>query len=49
MTGWFKPKEEKPEKTVFYVKNMWEDGPPKLVEGLGLEDADHPWEGDWKK
>jgi hypothetical protein len=41
MTGWFKPKEEEEEgerKTIFYIKNMWEDGPPKLVEGQDLGD-----------
>jgi hypothetical protein len=36
MMGWWeadKPAEDK--ETVFYIKKMWEDGPPRLVEGQG--------------
>jgi hypothetical protein len=42
MMGWWEADKtpEEPKKTLFYIKKMWDDEPPKLVEGQDLEGVD---------
>lgn len=42
MMGWWEADKtpEGPKKTIFYIKKMWDDDAPKLVEGQDLEGVD---------